>query len=128
MVVQWDDQKKSKPMQTRARDAQLQRTTARAGENFCGFLQLFEPVSGYEDINRMKSSFPPATMKATSFLLLAALLAPVGLALGFSAALVSGVATGIALSAIALSDYRAVDRPYGATLVGKRSEIHPLAA
>ena len=126
MVVQWDDQKKSKPMQTRARDAQLQRTTARAGENFCGFLQLFEPVSGYEDINRMKSSSPPATMKATSFLLLAGLLAPV--ALGFSAALVSGVATGIALSAIALSDYRAVDRPYGATLVGKRSEIHPLAA
>ena len=67
-------------------------------------------------------------MKITSFLLIAALLAPVALAFGFSAALVSVVATGIGLSAIALSDYRKTDRPYAAAAVRKCSEIHPLAA
>ena len=52
----------------------------------------------------------------------------VALAFGFSAALVSVVATGIGLSAIALSDYRKTDRPYAAAAVRKCSEIHPLAA
>ena len=66
-------------------------------------------------------------MKTTAILLAAALLAPLGLALGLSAALISTAATGIALASIALGDYGKTTCSYAAT-PAKRAERHPLAA
>ncbi len=66
-------------------------------------------------------------MKATAFLLVAALLAPAALAFGLSAALVSTAATGAALSSIALGDYGKSRCSY-ADAPAKRTERHPLAA
>ncbi len=66
-------------------------------------------------------------MKTTAYLLLASLLAPAGLALGLSAALVSTVATGVALSSIALGDYGKKTAPYSPASA-KCTERHPLAA
>ena len=67
-------------------------------------------------------------MKSTAFLLVVALITPAALALGFGAALVSAVATGVALTSIALSDYGKPTCTYLETISARSTERLPLAA
>ena len=79
-------------------------------------------------MNHLKpSTSAKSKMKATAYLIVAALITPVALAFGASAALTATAATGIALSSIALGDYGKSTCSYDRA-AAKRAERHPLAA
>lgn len=67
-------------------------------------------------------------MKATSFLLVAALVSPAAVFLGLNAAIVASITTAVAISTIALGDYGKPALAYRTAADAKRSERHPLAA
>lgn len=75
----------------------------------------------------MKSSQFTHTMKATAYLIAAAIIAPAAVLIGAPAALAAGATTAIGVSAIALSDYSRTTCTYDQVAI-KRVERHPLAA
>ena len=77
----------------------------------------------------MNTSNLSKLMKATAYLIAAAILAPAAILLGISAVAVAGATTAIGISAIALSDYgKTTTCSYRETAAVKRAERHPLAA
>lgn len=76
----------------------------------------------------MKSSNLSHLMKATAYLIAAAIIAPAAILIGAPAVAVAGASTVIGLSAIALSDYGKPTCAYRETAAVKRIERHPLAA
>ena len=76
----------------------------------------------------MNTSNVSNLMKATAYLIAAAILAPAAILLGIGAVAVAGVTTAIGVSAIALSDYGKTTCSYREAAAVKRIGRHPLAA
>ena len=76
----------------------------------------------------MNTSNVSNLMKATAYLIAAAILAPAAILIGASAAVAIGATTAIGVSAIALSDYGKTTCSYREAAAVKRIERHPLAA